>query len=456
MSNAPAYVSTTNACQACMPLGACLAFKGVEGCVPFLHGSQGCATYMRRYLISHYREPVDIASSSLGEKQAIYGGGPNLKQGLVNVMNKYQARVIGVASTCLTETIGDDVPGLVRQFLGQAKVEGGAGSVPPVIAVSTPSFGGSHMQGFHRAVAALVEQLAKEAGPAHGRVNLLPGLVSPADARYIQEVLRDFGLSGVLLPDISLTLDGVAKAEYELIPEGGTPLEHIRAMGSSAATLELGRFAMPKPSAGQILASRFGVPLTSLAPPLGLRASDALFQSLENLSGRPTPAGHALERGQLLDAFVDGHKYLAGARAVVYGEEDLVLGLCSFLAEVGVRVVLAASGGESPGLAQAVAQVSAGLTPEAPQVKTGVDFYQIGEQARALRPDILIGNSKGQALARELRAPLLRLGFPIHDRFGAGRILSLGYRGALSLLDGLINTLLEKRQADNPVGYGYL
>src|SRR5512147_199789 len=80
------YVSTTNACKLCKPLGACLAFRGIEGAVPFLHGSQGCATYMRRYIISHFREPMDIASSSLGEKQAVYGGSANLKQGLRNVM----------------------------------------------------------------------------------------------------------------------------------------------------------------------------------------------------------------------------------------------------------------------------------------------------------------------------------------------------------------------------------
>ena len=104
------YVSTTNACKLCKPFGACLAFRGIEGAVPFLHGSQGCATYMRRYIISHFREPMDIASSSLGEKQAVYGGGANLKQGLKNVMAKYNTGMIGIATTCLTETIGDDVP----------------------------------------------------------------------------------------------------------------------------------------------------------------------------------------------------------------------------------------------------------------------------------------------------------------------------------------------------------
>ncbi|MFH1035511.1 MAG: nitrogenase component 1 [Pseudomonadota bacterium] len=456
MKNGPTYVSTTNACKACMPLGACLAFKGVQGCVPFLHGSQGCATYMRRYLISHYREPVDIASSSLGEKQAIYGGGPNLKQGLVNVLNKYQASAIGVATTCLTETIGDDVEGLVREFQRQAKVEGGSAQVPPVIAVSTPSFGGSHLQGFHRAVAALVAQLAVEAGAPTGKINLLPGLVSPADTRYLKEVFSDFGLPVVVLPDISLTLDGVAKAEYELIPEGGTSLDDIRAMGGSRATLELGRFALPAPSAGRLLEQRFGLPLTSLTLPLGLRASDALFQCLGDLASRPAPERHQRERGQLLDAFVDGHKYLAGTTAVVYGEEDLVLGLCSFLSEIGIQVSLAASGGESPGLSQAVEAAAEGLMPQAPLVKSGVDFYEIAEEARRIKPDLIIGNSKGYQLARELNVPLVRLGFPIHDRFGASRLLSLGYRGALELMDRLVNTILEKRQADNSVGYGYL
>ncbi len=121
------YVSTTNACKLCTPLGACLAFRGVAGAVPFLHGSQGCATYMRRYIISHFREPMDIASSSLGEKHAIYGGGPNLKQGLQNVMSKYGPQLIGVATTCLTETIGDNVPMFVKEFW-QEQRENGSGA----------------------------------------------------------------------------------------------------------------------------------------------------------------------------------------------------------------------------------------------------------------------------------------------------------------------------------------
>src|SRR5512140_2027040 len=105
----PSYVSTTNACKLCKPLGACLAFRGVAGAVPFLHGSQGCATYMRRYIISHFKEPMDIAASNFSETTAIFGGGDNLRVGLRNVTQQYHPALIGVATTCLCETIGEDV-----------------------------------------------------------------------------------------------------------------------------------------------------------------------------------------------------------------------------------------------------------------------------------------------------------------------------------------------------------
>jgi nitrogenase molybdenum-iron protein NifN len=449
-----AYVSTTNACKLCKPLGACLAFRGIEGAVPFLHGSQGCATYMRRYLISHFREPMDIASSSLGEKHAIYGGGANLKQGLANVMHKYGAKLIGVASTCLTETIGDDVPRLVQEFRQEKAGLDKLGETP-VVTVSTPSYSGTHMEGFHAAVKAVVEQVAQGGDPTDA-VNFLPGFVSPADLRHLKEILDDFGLRAIVVPDISDTLDGPIELDYEKIPAGGTPLADILAMGRSRATLEFGRTLLGSNTAGQVLADKFTIPLQQLGMPIGLRETDRLFKGLEELTGRPTPPRHHQERGRLIDAYVDGHKYVFNKKAVVYGEEDLVVGLTAFLLEIGVRPVLCASGGKSGHFHRAIAQVTDDLRPELPLVREGLDFYEIAQEVEALAPDLLIGHSKGYHLARRWGAPLIRVGFPIHDRFGGPRILHLGYRGAQNLLDRIVNALLEKKQQDSPVGYGYL
>jgi nitrogenase molybdenum-iron protein NifN len=311
------------------------------------------------------------------------------------------------------------------------------------------------MEGFHVAVKAVVDQLAQK-GAATGAINLLPGFISPADIRYLKEVLGDFGLSGIILPDISETLDGAAQLDYDKIPAGGTPLAAIKAMGASRASLEFGRTLSAQETAGRLLEDRFGIPWRPLGMPIGLRETDEFFKVLEDLAGRLTPDRHAAERGRLIDAYVDGHKYIFNKRAVVYGEEDLVVGIVSFLAEIGVKPVLCASGGKSGRLAAAVAEVTGTLLPEPPVVREGVDFFEIAEEAEALAPDLLIGHSKGYHLAKRWQVPLVRVGFPIHDRFGGPRILHLGYRGAQNLLDQIVNAMIERKQETSPVGYGYM
>lgn len=446
----PNFTATTNACKLCKPLGAAIAFRGIEGCVPFLHGSQGCATYMRRYIISHFNEPIDIASSSLGEKNAIYGGGPNLKLGLKNVTAKYAPQLIGVATTCLTETIGDNVPMILAEYNKEFREP----DAPLLVHVSTPSYAGTHMEGFHAAITAVVEQLTEKAAPG-GTVNLLPGFVSPADIRYLRSVMEDFGIEASILPDYSDTLDGPALLDYPLIPEGGTSLAAIRKMGGATATVELGA-TLPPETGGSVLLRDHGVQLHRTGLPIGIRATDEFLDLLAEISGREVPGHHLAARGRLVDSMVDGHKYIFGKRAVVYGEEDLVVGLTGFLAEIGIRPVLCASGGKSGRMAEGIAAATLNLDCEMPMVMEDVDFQDIEAQAKDLGVDLVIGHSKGYAFARKEKLPLIRVGFPIHDRIGGQRILHLGYQGAQALFDLITNTVIEKKQSDSPVGYSYM
>lgn len=448
----PDYISTTNACKLCKPLGACLAFKGIEGTVPYLHGSQGCATYMRRYIISHYNEPIDIASSSLSEKHAVYGGGPNLKLGLNNVTEKYRPKMIGIATTCLTETIGDDVGMYLEEY--SRDTEGSEG-LPEFVNVSTPSYSGTHMEGFHGVVYQTIDQRS-EPGTESDHINILPGFLSSADYRLLKEIVEDFGLGCTVLPDLSETMDAPAMLEYEKIAEGGTPLKAIKNMGGNRATIEFGRTLNQKMSGGELLERKFGIVKHRLGMPIGIEETDRFFQLLSELSGRPIPEKYVKERGRLVDAYVDGHKYIFGKRAIVYGEEDLVVGMSAFLAEIGIHPVLCASGGRSGKLAEAVQTVTADILHATPEIHDGIDFYDISEKAEALKPDLIVGHSKGYSLAKNLNIPMIRVGFPIHDRVGGQRILHISYSGAQQLFDMVTNTIIAKKQADSSVGYAYM
>jgi nitrogenase molybdenum-iron protein NifN len=419
--------------------------------MPFLHGSQGCATYVRRYIISHFREPIDIASSSFSEEAAIFGGSKNLKAGLDNIILQYKPELIGIATTCLSETIGDDVALFIRQFRQDASCQ----NTPLLVCVSTPSYCQTHIDGFHRAIRSLVEYLA-EGGDKQERINVFCGFVSCADIRYLKEIMEDFGIEYSLLPDYSQTLDAPLEPEYKRIPEAGTPIENIARMGSSAASLEFGRTLERTETAGDFLKRHFAVPLYGLGLPIGINETDAFFKVIEKISGSLTPERYKLERGRLIDAYIDAHKYVFEKRAIVYGEEDLVVGIASFLSEIGIRPVLCASGGESGKLRECIKSV---VLPELESeiiVREGADFLEIAQEAEKLSADLIVGNSKGYSLSRKLNIPLVRVGFPIHDRIGAQRILHLGYRGAQELFDRIVNALLEKKQDSSNVGYSYM
>lgn len=444
------FTSTRNACKLCTPLGACLAFRGVEGCIPFLHGSQGCSTYIRRYLISHFREPIDIASSNFHEESAIFGGSKNFSQGVLNVTRQYQPQLIGAATTCLAETIGEDMGQLIHDLMDKH----GKNAAAPIVRVSTASYRGTHMDGFHSAVRELTGQLAVKGEPTN-RVALFPGMVSAADLRLLKEILADFSLPFTLLPDYSETMDGATWSEYEKLQSGGTPIADIRALGSAQAAIEFGRVLTGTQTAGTVLQSEFSIPCRLLGLPIGIRESDTFFQTLADIGGGKTPLKYQRERGRLVDSLIDGHKYTFEKRAIVFGEEDLVIGLTALLCEIGVTPVLCASGGRSKQFEKCLREAAPELPAET-LVKEGYDFAEIAEVAPALKPDFLLGSSKGYSIARKLNVPLIRVGFPIHDRIGGQRVLHLGYRGAQELFDRIVNTLLEAKQEHSPIGYSYL
>lgn len=447
---AKSHVSTTNPCRMCRPIGACLAFRGVENSMVLLHGSQGCSTYMRRYISSHFREPVDIASSSLSEKSAIYGGGENLRQGIRNVVAKYSPSVLGVATTCLTETIGDNVEMIASGLRREDPALSGVETIP----VSTPSYSGSHIDGFYDSCVAILARLAKP-GKKTGVINLFPGLLSPADIRYLRQAMDDFQAPAMILPDTSETLDGGIDGVYRKVPPGGTPLADIKQSGSSAFSVEFNIASSKKQSAAAFLEQAFDVPGERLPVPIGIRNSDLFFKTISEMVLQPIPPRYQKQRGRLLDAMVDAHKYIFGKKAVVYGDPDFVIGLTSFLVDVGVFPVICASGGGNSAYIDEIRKICGGLESP-PVVLKETDFDEIAVHAEAADADFLMGSSKGNHIARKLHIPLIRVGFPLHDRFGGQRILHIGYRGAMNLLDILTNTIIAKEEGELGYGYSYM
>jgi nitrogenase molybdenum-iron protein NifN len=424
-----------NPCSMCMPMGGILAFKGIEQAMVILHGSQGCSTYMRRHIAEHFNEPVDVGSSSLNEKGTIYGGENNLRQALDNVIKVYQPKLVGVLTTCLAETIGEDIDRIAADYRREKQ------SPVALVTSPTPGYGGSHSEGYWYTLRRVVEQVA-EPTPKHDRVNIMIPHISPADIRELKRMLELMQVSYTLLPDISDTLDRPYEYPYRKVPLGGTPLEDIRQMAGAPATIELGVTVTDDLSPGQFLRAQYDVPLYRLPLPIGVEAVDAFVSVLKQLTGNPIPDSLKQERGRLLDGMIDSHKYNFQGRSVIFGEPEHVYAITKLSLENGVLPVVIATGSGSAELKRLLAP-SLADSREQPLILSGTDFTEIRQYAKQTRANLAIGHSDGRYLEEREGIPLVRFGFPIHDRVGGQRLLSCGYTGTAMLLDRITNTLLE-------------
>lgn len=426
-----------NPCHMCMPMGGILALKGIEGAMVMVHGSQGCSTYMRRHIAEHFNEPVDVGSSSLNEKGTVYGGEANLRQGLDNIIRVYQPGLIGVITTCLAETIGEDIIRIVNDYRQEHRLS------LPIVAANTPGYGGSHSDGYWLTVRRLVETLATGA-ERHNKINIIVPNISPADIRELKRLLAVMEFEYTLCPDISETLDRPYLPSYSKLPAGGTPIAALCRMGGAPATIEFAVTIEKDVSPGQYLQDTFGVPLYSIPIPIGMENTDAFMAVLETISGRRRPPVLADERGRLIDAMIDSHKYNFSGRSAIFGDPELVYALTQTCLENGICPIVVT--GDKGGKLAKLLPLNE-MTNET-VVLSDPDFNLVREQAKAGAVNIAIGHSDGRFLTERDDIPLVRLGFPIHDRVGGQRLLSIGYTGTTLVLDRITNTLLAAKYQD--------
>ena len=426
-----------NPLKASAPLGAALAYLGIEGAVPLFHGSQGCTSFALVLTVRHAREAIPLQTTALDEVAAILGGAENLEQSLLNLTRRMKPRFIGIASTALSATRGEDIAGdlkLIRQR--QPDLAGVA-----IAFAATPDYDGALEDGWARAVTAVIDELAGTAAPDAAdrpRMNVLAGIhETAADIEAIVDCIDSFGFAATVLPDLSTSLDGTVPEEYTPCTLGGTRLADIRAMGNAAHTVAIGEH-MRAPA--QRLHEKTGARFTSFPSLTGLAAADDFVALLSNLSNRRAGEKLRRQRSRLVDAMLDAHFHYGGKRVAIAADPDLLVSLCTFFTRMGARIVTAvASTPHSPLLAQIAAD----------RVLIG-DLADFERAASAAGAELLVTHSHGRQAAARLNVPLLRVGFPVFDRLGATHRCSVLYTGTQRLVFEVANLLVASSHTPTP------
>lgn len=430
-------VVSINPTRTCAPIGAMLATYGIHGALTINHGSQGCATYPRHQITRHTREPCEVATTSLTENAAVYGGRENLLTALKNLYERYHPTMITVCSTCLSETIGDDIPAIIDEFLeNYPEVD------IPILSVNTPSYVGTHITGFDNFLEVMARQLPKKSRTENQKVSIMPGWVNPGDIRELKSITQDMGVETIFLTDYSETLDGGYYSEKPHFPIGGTTVDEIRESANSLAIVSLQKHVGAK--AAQLYERRYGVTAHILPTPIGLENTDNFVNAVAEASGKEIPASVEADRARLLDTMVDAHMYLTGLKVAIYGEPDLVESLVRFTAELGLVPRFALTATDSKSWGEDMLKLAAELDLDTEFIMKS-DLHELHKRIKDEPVDLLIGHTKGRFISQDEGIPLIRVGFPVEDRFGYHRRSIVGYRGSMYLAEELVNAVLSQK-----------
>ena len=74
---------TVNPLKMSQPIGGALAFMGVNGCMPLLHGSQGCTSLGLVLFVRHFREAIPMQTTAMSEVATVLGGYENVEQAVI-------------------------------------------------------------------------------------------------------------------------------------------------------------------------------------------------------------------------------------------------------------------------------------------------------------------------------------------------------------------------------------
>jgi len=434
-----------NPAKTCQPIGAMYAALGIHKCLPHSHGSQGCCSYHRSHLTRHFREPVMASTSSFTEGASVFGGGANLKAAIKNVFTIYEPDIMAIHTTCLSETIGDDIPTIIK-----------GAEIPPgkvVIHANTPSYQGSHVTGFSNMTRAMVAYLSVESQPNKlERVNIIPGFVNPGDMREIKRLVDLMGIPFIMFPDTSGVMDAPMTGQYTMYPPGGTPISALRESGDSCLTLALGAYASG--DAAYQLERKCRVPAVVLKTPVGIRATDDFILTLRSAMVREVPYALEEERGQLVDIMTDLHHQFHGKKVAIFGDPDMVIALTEMVISLGMQPIHVLTGtpagtiGGPQGMFEKEIRSMMDQAGIEGRVKAGGDLFELHQWIKRDPVDLIMGTSYGKYISRAEDIPLVRVGFPILDRGVHSYLPFAGYKGAMRLIEMIANALLDRADRD--------
>jgi nitrogenase molybdenum-iron protein NifN len=416
-SNKPLQINPIKLSQ---PMGALLCFLGIKNCMPLMHGAQGCASFSKVFFTRHFSDPIAIQTTAVNDITAVIDGGDySISEAVKNITKKVKPDLVGLFTTGMTETKGDDIKGATYLLKDKQKM----------VYVHTPDFEGGLESGFSKSIEAIINQMVKETTSIDiNKVTLIPNVnLTPLEMEYIKDQIELFGYEVYLLPNLSDSLDGHLGLKQGALSSGGISIEDIENLGDSKLVITIGNSVK---NCGQtLLKKNEKIQHLHFDTLGGLLEADEFYKQLCISKDLSKPHPKIIKwRKRLQDALLDTHFAIGGTKVVVAAEPDQILSISKVIKEAGAYITAAVSPTKSPSLD-----------------KVQADKIIIGDmedvEKELIKADFVISNFHCERLAKKYNKAFIIRGFPNYEIVGNQLKNDLLYEGSSYFLFEIANII---------------
>ena len=407
------------------PMGAMLCFLGIKNCMPLMHGAQGCASFSKVFFTRHFNDPIAVQTTAVNDITAVIDGGDySISESIKNITKKVKPDLVGLFTTGLTETKGDDIRGASVLVKDQQEM----------VYVNTPDFEGSLESGFARSIEAIIDQIVTPREDIDSsKVAIIPNVnLKPIEVEKIKDTIALFGYEVLALPDLSDSLDGHLGLKQGALTSGGIGVDEIKDLASSSLVISIGTSV--KKAGLKLKEKNENINLIHFDSLGGLENSDRLFKILckeKNLS-QPHPS-IVRWRKRLQDALLDCHFAIGSSTVVLALEPDQCISIADTIIEAGANIKAIITTHKNDLLEEI----------ECENLLVG-DFEDVEKYLQ--ESDVLISNFHGERYTMRHKKALLLRGFPDFEGVGNQLKNDVLYEGSCYLLFELANLINHHNQ----------
>ena len=402
------------------PMGAMLCFLGIKNCMPLMHGAQGCASFSKVFFTRHFNDPIAVQTTAVNDITAVIDGGDYaISESIKNITKKVKPELVGLFTTGLTETKGDDIKGACTLVA----------DVQQMVYVNTPDFEGSIEIGFSKSIEAIIQQLVQSSTEIDtNKALIIPNVnLKPIEVEKIKDTISLFGYEVFSLPDLSESLDGHLGLKQGALTSGGISVEDIKKLATSSLVFTIGKSV--EKCGEKILEKNPNIQLFHFDSLGGLEASDKFFKILCKVKNITQPHPSIVRwRKRLQDALLDTHFVIGSSKVIIALEPDQALSVANTIIEAGANIKAIVTTHRNDLLDEI----------ECEHLMVG-DFEDV--ESFLQEGDLVISNFHAERLAIKHKKALLVRGYPDFEGLGNQLKNDVLYEGSSYLLFELANLI---------------